>query len=117
MDLSDGLADAVTQVAGASGVGAVIDADAIPIDPAARAWFESRGDDPVRAAASGGDDYELLFTVRPRSRGRLRAVLSHGQVSLTKIGVCTDGGAALLRRTVGADTLDEPLPHGYSHFR
>ncbi len=47
MDLSDGLADGVRQIAEASGVGATIDAAAIPIDPARAHWFESRGA-PIR---------------------------------------------------------------------
>ena len=73
IDLSDGLADGVHRIAEASGVGAVIDADALPIDPGVRAWFEERGLDPVAEAMTAGDDYELLVTVRPRNARRLAA--------------------------------------------
>ena len=118
MDLSDGLADAVRQIASASGVGAMIDIDAVPIDPDARAWFVSRGLDPVHAAITGGDDYELLVAVRPRTRGRLAAAQRHGGVPLTRIGLCTGDRAVLARRTVGgAVTEAQPMPRGYSHFR
>lgn len=113
MDLSDGLADAVRQMAEASGVGAIVEAGDLPIDPEARRWFESRGAEPVREAISGGDDYELLVAVRPRTRGRLAAALRHGGVALTRIGVCTPDGGALLRR--GGAT--EPVPRGYTHFQ
>ncbi len=51
MDLSDGLADAAHQIADASGVGVTIDAAALPIDPAARAFFEARGLDAGRRGA------------------------------------------------------------------
>ena len=45
-----------------------IDADALPIDPAARAFFEARGERRRSIEAlTGGDDYELLFT-RPAAR-------------------------------------------------
>ena len=74
MDLSDGLADAVRQIAEASGTGASIDAAAVPVDEGARAWFGRQGEDPVMRAIAGGDDYELLFASRHRLRGRLRAV-------------------------------------------
>src|SRR4029434_4810748 len=74
MDLSDGLADGVRQIASASGVGMAIDAAALPISPAVRRWQEANGRDPLGPALSGGDDYELIFTVRPSHRGRLRAV-------------------------------------------
>ena len=113
MDLSDGLADGVTQIARASGAGAAIDAAALPLDEAARRWFESHGIDPVTACLAGGDDYELLFTAAPRTRGRLRAVegLARG-VPLTRIGELTAASDIVLVR----DGRPEPLPHGFAHF-
>ena len=114
MDLSDGLSDAVYQLAAASGVGARIDADALPIDARAREVLAARGDDHVAAAITGGDDYELLVSVRPRTRGRLAAAIRHGGVPLTNVGVCTEDPAVVLQR--GGE--EAPLPRGgYSHFR
>ena len=114
IDLSDGLSDAVYRVAESSGVGALIDADALPIDPRARALFDSRGLDPVDQAATAGDDYELLVAVRPRVRSRLSAAMRHGDARLTRIGVCTADRAVVMRRG-GAETV---LPRGgYAHFR
>jgi len=113
IDLSDGLSDGVHQIAKASGVGAVIDAGALPIAPAAREWFDGRGTDAVLAAVTGGDDYELLFTVRPRIARRLAAALRHGDAPLTRVGCCTANREIVLRQ----DGRDRPLPHGYGHFR
>jgi len=113
MDLSDGLADAVQQIASASGVGAAVDAAAIPVEPEALRWFEQRDDDPVLRAIAGGDDYELLFAVRPRNRRRLAALSRHGDVALTRIGTCTAARDIVLQR--GGAAL--PLPRGYTHFR
>jgi thiamine-monophosphate kinase len=113
MDLSDGLADAVRQVAVASGVGAVIDANALPIDAGARAWFEARGADAVAEAISGGDDYELLAGARPRMQRRLIAASRAGGTPLTRIGTFTGDLALVIRRTTG----DAALPQGYGHFR
>jgi thiamine-monophosphate kinase len=112
VDLSDGLADGLHRIADASGVGIAIEADALPIDPAAKARFDARGDDSVRAAICGGDDYELLFTVRPRTRRRLTAAERHGGAPLTRIGACTADRAVLLQR--GGASM--PVPEGYSHF-
>src|SRR6266487_2634631 len=69
VDLSDGLADGIQRLAEASGVGVMLDASALPIEPAARAFFEAHGLDPVEESVSAGDDYELLVAVRPRTRG------------------------------------------------
>ncbi len=51
IDVSDGLAASIRQLAEASGVGARIEADLLPIMPDARQWFESRGEDPSRGLA------------------------------------------------------------------
>jgi thiamine-monophosphate kinase len=113
MDLSDGLADAIRQVAEASGTGAVIDAAALPIHPAASDWFRSQERDPVLEAVSGGDDYELLFAVPRRSRGGLRTVESLARgVPITRIGELTAAPAIQLAQDGRALTM----PEGFSHF-
>ncbi|HET7218179.1 MAG TPA: thiamine-phosphate kinase [Vicinamibacterales bacterium] len=114
MDLSDGLADAVRQVAAASGVGARIEAEALPIHPGAARWFVALGQDAVRASLAGGDDYELLVAVPKRRGGRLRTVISQARgLPLTRIGELTaDRGSIVLRRNGGL----EPLPEGFVHF-
>jgi thiamine-monophosphate kinase len=112
VDLSDGLADAVRQLATASGTGARVDAATLPIEPDARAWFTQHGDDPVTAAMGASDDYELLFAVPPRSAGRLRAARASFGTPLTRIGVLTKERALVLVH----DGLETPLPAGFEHF-
>ena len=114
MDLSDGLADGVRHIGEASGVGIVLDATALPIADQARRWYEAQGQDPVAAAVAGGDDYELLFTLRPSWRGRLRGVQRDlGDLPITRIGVVTKERRFVVRTPQG----DRPLPEGYEHFR
>ncbi len=115
VDLSDGLADGVRRIAEASGVGITIDPSSLPIEPEAASWFASVGEDATTAAICGGDDYELLFTIRPRQRGRLKAAIQHGGVPLTRVGVCTADRALLLR--AAPDAVPAPLPDGFTHFR
>lgn len=112
MDLSDGLADAATHVSRSSGVGMIIDAAAIPIEAAATARLARDDRDPLTAALTAGDDYELLFTVRPRLRNRLRTVLRQTDTTITRIGVCTTGPGVLLNRGDRSD----PMPSGFTHF-
>ena len=113
IDLSDGLADAVGQLAEASRAGAVVDAAAVPLEPGAQRWFEQQGREPLEASLAG-EDYELLFTAPPRSGRRLAAVrrMARG-VPLTRIGVITRERGVVLRRG-GTET---PLAGGYEHFR
>jgi thiamine-monophosphate kinase len=114
MDLSDGLADGVRQIAEASGCGITVDAAALPISAGARAWHLRHGTDPVDTALSGGDDYELVFTVKPSHRGRLRGVTHRlGTLPVTRIGVVTRGRELRVR---DGERIRE-LPAGYEHFR
>jgi thiamine-monophosphate kinase len=114
MDLSDGLADAVRQMAEASQVGMTLDAAALPIADAVRRWHDAEGADPVSAALQGGEDYELLFTVRPAHQRRLRAVQrSLRGVPVTRIGTVTRDRQLSLT----IDGRTRPLPEGFQHFR
>jgi thiamine-monophosphate kinase len=114
MDLSDGLADAVRQVAEASNVGMTIDAAALPVAPGARVWHAERGGSAIATSLTGGDDYELLFTARPSHRGRLRSVRRQlGDLPITRIGAVTRSRELL----VTGDGPARELPSGYEHFR
>jgi thiamine-monophosphate kinase len=92
----------------------VVDAAALPIPDEVRRWHEHRGADPVSSAIAAGDDYELLFTVRPKHGGRLRGVARRcGNLPITRIGVVTKDTAQLVQR----DSSVAPLPRGFEHFR
>jgi thiamine-monophosphate kinase len=115
MDLSDGLADAVRQVAAASHTGAIIEADALPVPDAAREVLaRASGGAWLEAAIAGGEDYELLFTASPRRRRKVQSVLQHARgLACTRIGRVTRDERLVLRQA-GADG---PLPGGFAHFR
>ena len=63
MDVSDGLSSEILHICHASGVGARIYPERIPIDQQTLSVCEEMGMDPLTAALNGGEDYELLFTV------------------------------------------------------
>jgi thiamine-monophosphate kinase len=114
MDLSDGLADGLRQVAAASDAGITLDTTAIPVSDGSRQWHQRAGGNPIETAMSAGDDYELLFTVRPAHRSRFRGVLAQmGDLPITRIGVVTKRREVLLRDERGL----RELPDGYEHFR
>jgi thiamine-monophosphate kinase len=114
VDLSDGLADGLHQLARASAVGLEVDGAAVPVSAEARGWFEARGVDPLHAALTGGDDYELLFTVRPKGRSRTETVRRQARgLRLTRIGtVRREPGVMIVRGGAAA-----PVPSGYVHFQ
>ncbi|HUP39930.1 MAG TPA: AIR synthase-related protein, partial [Vicinamibacterales bacterium] len=103
IDLSDGLADGVRQIGEASGLGAIVEADELPIEKGAT----------LRDALGGGEDYELLFAVSPRMRSRLRnARRLASDVTVTRIGRLTADRAMLLSRNGSIEELQD----GFDHF-
>jgi len=62
IDLSDGLATDLGHIATESEVGARVSLAALPVEAATRRAAQALGRDPWRLAATGGEDYELLFT-------------------------------------------------------
>jgi thiamine-monophosphate kinase len=71
IDISDGLSSDLNHVCSASGVGAMIDSSLLPIDSQVVELCGRRALDPLQLALHGGEDFELLFTVRPNHVARL----------------------------------------------
>jgi thiamine-monophosphate kinase len=113
MDLSDGLADAVRQLAEASGTGARLEASALPVHPGVAA-VAGDADATLTAALAGGEDYELLLAVPRRAGRRFAAAARIAHVPVTRIGSLAPAAAGL---TLATDAGDRPIPEGFEHFR
>lgn len=113
IDVSDGLSSDLNHLCTESKVGAVIDAACLPIDPLVRDLCGRRALDPLMLALHGGEDFELLFTVKPANVGRLPTRVDG--VSATRIGAVTEasGGVQIAE---GAKTWDLQ-PGGWEHFK
>ena len=117
IDVSDGLAGDLRHILEASGVGAELLANAIPISRAARVAAKAPGakKTALLAALTDGEDFELLFTLA--SSSAVRVLDGWKQqfpgTPLTCIGKITAERHAILRTSEGP----RPLPkHGYLHF-
>ena len=72
IDVSDGLASEILHVCKASGVGAIIEEGNVPITQEAQVLAIDFGLDPITCALSGGEDYQLLFTIDPKDVDKIR---------------------------------------------
>jgi len=90
IDLSDGLVGDLGHLLQRSGVGALVEADALPRSAALAA---QPLDVQHQCLLAGGDDYELLFSAAPGLRAAVLAAGEAGAVALTRIGriVATPG--------------------------
>ncbi|TMA77670.1 MAG: thiamine-phosphate kinase [Deltaproteobacteria bacterium] len=111
IDLSDGLLIDTDRLCAASGVGARIDAGRLPL---ARALRHLAPAEARRVAVGGGEDYELLFAVRPNRLAALRAVRAALGCAVTEIGEVVRGRDV----TIVADgrVLNPPAVIGHEHF-
>jgi thiamine-monophosphate kinase len=103
MDTSDGLSTDVARLARASGCGATL--DGVPIHAAAKTVARAAGDDPLSYALDGGEDFELLFAIRPRAFAHVAARFqTHFGKPLYAVGRLD--GEAGVRLSEGAGTRD-----------
>jgi thiamine-monophosphate kinase len=112
LDVSDGLLADLGHLCEASGVGAEIDAALLPCSPALLDLF-----DEVTArdfALSGGDDYELCFTVPAARVAEVQADLARLGCGATRIGRIVAGEGVRVRDADGGWL--EPARLGWDHF-
>lgn len=97
MDVSDGLLIDAERIAQASGAAIIVELADVPISRAAEKARANR-----LALATGGDDYELLFTALPERAGEIAAVAKRLQTRATRIGTVREGRGLTL---LGADRI------------
>ena len=110
MDISDGLADDLGKLCAASGVAAVIKADAVPAPPALRQAFP---DNWLDLALYGGEDYALLFTAPPALMAAALPLLPPGAAV---IGAITDGAPGQVAIIDGNGAVQPGRGAGWDHF-
>jgi thiamine-monophosphate kinase len=95
IDISDGLSSEILHLCKNSGVGCDVYEDKIPLDPTVISSSEEFKLNSTIAALSGGEDYELLFTIDQKDFDKIK-----GNPNLTVIGYMTDvsQGANLVAR-------------------
>lgn len=110
MDVSDGIVGDLFHILEESHVGAILDAGAIPISPAAYQMPDARS--PLEHALSDGEDFELLFTVSPADGQRL---LAEAPLSLriSHVGEIIAEQTCLLK--TGDNTLQALPRMGWNH--
>ena len=120
IDLSDGLASDLEHLCRESGVGARVEADALPVDRLLtdpRALRRSPLAPELRRraewfATQGGEDFELLFTVRARDVSKLPRLV--GGVPATRIGEIRERTFGL--KLVRGGEAQAFEPQGFDHF-
>jgi thiamine-monophosphate kinase len=110
MDVSDGLLGDLGKLCDASGVGAILNLERLPLSPALLASFDAASAE--RFALGGGDDYELVFTVPTAAAQEFETTLGAAG-TITRIGEIVAGHGVRCQRA--GRTVELGIA-GYDHF-
>ncbi|HEY5800219.1 MAG TPA: thiamine-phosphate kinase [Burkholderiaceae bacterium] len=111
VDISDGLKGDLGHILQRSGVGALLDIDALPAGPAlSRCPRDLRR----RYCLAGGDDYELCFTAGPEQRERIAALAQQAGTAVTRVGTVELEPGLRLRDSYGAPLSFDVI--SFDHF-
>jgi len=111
MDSSDGLADAILQICRCSGVGAVIDLQLLPILPILEQYFPTQALDWT---LYGGEDFELVFSLREELAKQLLESLGEGAAIIGKI-TASPGVELVDSQNISYSRILD-LKAGFQHF-
>ena len=109
IDISDGLSTDLNRICKASQVGAVIDAEQIPVSDEAQ-----KSEEPLSAALNDGEDFELLFTITQTECKKLLKKWD-GPIPVTKIGEITDTNKMQIKMPDGV--IRDLQAAGYDHLK
>ncbi|MFA5167414.1 MAG: thiamine-phosphate kinase [Candidatus Omnitrophota bacterium] len=119
IDISDGLVQDLSHILKASGAGAVLDLDKIPVSRDARKISRGSDEKALTSALSDGEDFELLFTVSFRQKRILEKIWKKEfpEVSLRWIGKIEGKSPRISWRRNGKAVTEPRLSQkGFSHF-
>ena len=112
IDISDGLSSDLNHLCNEGKVGALIQSSLLPMDPQVADLCGRRALDPLQLALHGGEDFELLFTVRPDAVAKLPKRVDG--VGITHIGEILDQSQGV-KISEGSRVWDL-VPGGWKHF-
>lgn len=112
IDISDGLASEILHLCTQSETGCNLFEDKIPIDPSTYTLAREFNLDPTVCALSGGEDYELLFTIDQSDFPKIKAnpditVIGHMTSKKEGINLITKGGTSHPITAQGWDSMQQ----------
>jgi thiamine-monophosphate kinase len=111
MDISDGLASELHHICRQSGVGVFIEEEGVPIHPEAQEMALKFKLDPITCALSGGEDYELLFTINPADVSKIQFL-----PDIYIAGEIVPAGDGITLHTKGGN-VHPIVAQGWQHFK
>jgi thiamine-monophosphate kinase len=111
IDISDGLSSEILHICKQSSLGCVLYEDKIPVHEEARQFAYKLEIDPTACALSGGEDYELLFTI-PQSD--YEKIILNSNVSVVGYMTSPEEGKHIITK---GGNKHELVAQGWNHMK
>jgi len=113
-DISDGLATDLAHICQESGTGSILHLESLPSLPVLDAAAKFLGKEKLDLLLKGGEDYQLVFTVRPEREEELKVKMaSFLDQQIFPVGIITEGQGVILEQKDGSRT--DISFQGYEH--
>jgi thiamine-monophosphate kinase len=110
IDVSDGLSSDLMHLCKQSGLGAIVEETGVPIHPDSQMLALRFNLDPITCALSGGEDYELLFTIDAKDVPKVRLMSD-----IYMLGEMVDASDGIKLHTKGGN-IHDITAQGWNHF-
>jgi len=115
IDLSDGIARDASRIAKRNNLRVIINSESLPVTERLDEFWQSRGENPQKEIAIGGEDFELLFCCESNRFDEIKKLLEEKSgLTVTRIGHVTRGDGAALVMPDGSES--EMNTWGFDHF-
>ena len=115
IDLSDGIARDAGRIAKRNNLRVIINAENLPVTNRLAEFWQSRGENPQKEIAIGGEDFELMFCCENNRFDEIKNLLGEKiSLDITRIGYVTSGEGAVLEMPDGS--VIEMNTWGFDHF-
>lgn len=115
IDVSDGLLQDLGHICESSKLGAELTLEDIPLSGPIKELASANKVDPYIWALRGGEDYSLLFTVKPENEAKLVDIIEREKIQAAKIGKTVPGNGIVVYRD--GSPMETGADGGFDHFR
>jgi thiamine-monophosphate kinase len=116
IDVSDGLFADLRHICETSNLSAIIYQNQIPLSSSAKLYLQKNPDVAINDLASGGDDYELIFTIKKKDLKKVQKIAERINVKISEIGYMTNSKN---KNLILLNENQQEIPilnYGYKHF-
>ena len=117
IDISDGLTQDLGHLCSKDNLGANLYEDSLPVSDALHNVCLQKRHDPINWTLQGGEDYELLFTIKPEDVKNLKRLFLKANTFISHIGEITNSPKKIILARENGSKVSLKTATGFNHFK